>query len=305
MDGCVTDHTVSTGPPFRRDVLAVPAVEQARRLLSGYGPARLLSEVSVARVAGAVVESVREPGRWLRPVLAGLDAYRRAQPGGELGPALAAAWAEPWRADQSLADFAAHLGDAGPPELARLGVGPKLWYTVNGVPVSWRPLPARRSAPPTPTQLRLSEDDRTATAAHVLLRAGVSVGELSGLRLGDLGRLVPGEVFVPELLADPLAVRLRPGARGAGHPAPWLVILGHEARIAVVAAVLGRYGTDAACRHGDEPLLPAGDDEVRALAGSYAGSHAGSRDGAEDDWEDDCEDGCEIGTQAPTAADLA
>jgi hypothetical protein len=281
MDRCVTHHTTVprpsggpadlTGPAGSAhsggsDVVLSPAAERARRLLRGYGPTRLMAEVSVARVAGMVADSVREPARWLRPVLAGLDAFRQVLPDGDLDAALAAAWAEPWRADHWLAAFAAHLG-AGPPELARLGLGPKLWFTVNGVPVAWRSLPSGGSAPATGTQLRLTDTDRLSAAARVLLRAGVTPPELSRLRLGDLGRLVPGEVFVPDLMASPLAVRLRPGARGAGRAAPWLVLLGHEARITVIAAVLARYGPDAACRHGADLLLPAEGPRSAGIAG--------------------------------------
>jgi hypothetical protein len=241
------------------DVALGPAVETARRELAGFGPGRLLSDVSVARAAGFLVESVREPTRWLRLLLSGLDAFRAAQPDRRLAPLLADAWSSPGRAQQVLDDFAATLNGTPPPELARVGMGPKLWFTANGVLVGWRPLPGGGSQPATPTGLSLSEADRSRAAARALRRAGVDDDELARIRLRDLGRLVPGEVFVPELLADPLVVRLRPARPNPpGTGEPWLAMLCHEARIPVIAAVLSRFGPDAACRHGGELLLPDG-----------------------------------------------
>jgi hypothetical protein len=244
-----------------QDVALGPAVEAARRALVGFGPARLLSDVSVARTAGFLVESVREPLEWLRMLLSGLEAFRRVQPGRRLAPILAAAWATPALGERALMDFTASLEACSPPELSRLGLGPKLWFTANGVVVGWRPLQSGGSLPPTPNQgLRLSDDARSTATAEALRRAGVDEEALARVRLGDLGRLVPGDVFVPELLADPLVVRLRParpGGRGAART-PWLALLGYEARITVIASVLNRYGTDAACRHGGELLVPGG-----------------------------------------------
>lgn len=244
------------GPAGSTDVAVGPAAEHARRQLAGFPAARLLADVSVARAAGVVVDSVRDSAGWLRVMLAGLEEFRAAERSGRLSAILAAAWAAPVRAECALRDFAARIADAGPHELSRLGFGPKLWFTVNGVPINWHPLPGAGPVPHTPAGLRLTERDRLHAAERVLRRAGLTVAELARLRLRDLGRLAPGEVFVPDLLADPLAVRLRPAARSGGETGPWLVLLGHEARISVLTSVLTRYGPNGACRHGGERLLP-------------------------------------------------
>jgi hypothetical protein len=233
------------------DVHLGPAHDLVLKSAPGAQGAGLLRDVSVARTATVLVELLRDPQPAVRALLSGLEAFRQAQSGRRLAPVLARAWSEPGSAESALGAFAAAAPWADDDEVARLGFGPKLWFTTNGVPVTWRPLPASRSAPVTPHGLRLGDEDRRVAARDALRRLGFSPTESARLRLADLGRLVPGAVFVPDMLADPLAVRFVPDEGGPSR----LTFLDHQARIAVLSSVLSRHGLDAGCRHPRDPVL--------------------------------------------------
>jgi len=212
---------------------------------------QLLHDVSVARAACVLTEMLRDPEPWVRALLTGLEPFRQAQPGGALDAVLARAWREPGSADGALADFARARRPLGAAALAELCFGPKLWFTTNGVVVTWRPMEwvVPVTAEPWLPRAPRSDDERQVEALAVLRRHGVSQAEAERLRCGDIGRLAPGAVFVPDPLAEPLAVRLAPAG-----PAR-LVFLPYEDRITVLAAVLSRHGAGSGCEQAHEPLL--------------------------------------------------
>jgi integrase len=103
----------------------------------------------------------------------------------------------------ALERFAAALAPATRPQIAALALGPKLWFTLNGVAVPWRPL---EGAEWEPSIMRGAHPvDRLILLA--LVGSGLHRAELLRLRLGDLGRLDEKGRLVPDLAADPLAVR--------------------------------------------------------------------------------------------------
>jgi hypothetical protein len=254
------------GPSLPRrpgDVVLGPFVETARQEVRGLAEASLLGEVSVARAAAVLVETVREPSAPLRTLLAGLDALRRAQPEGELAPLLTRSWGDPREAERALAAFALGLPAEDDAEVARMCFGPKIWFSVNGVAVDWRSF-GSRPAPATPRSIPIQDHGRPADrrrdlgarAVDALRDAGLTADEVGRVQLGDLGRLIPGGVLVPDVMADPLCVRI---LAGPGRPTQ-LAFLSPSGRIAVLSLVLTRYGQDAACRHGRELVMSLTDD---------------------------------------------
>jgi len=252
------------------DVELGPSLEVVRRTAPGQPGADLLHDVSVARAATVLVEALREATDPVRTLLAGLAAFRDVQPDGRLEPVLDRAWQCPRTADGALARFAHLAGARDDADLARLGFGPKIWFTTNGVPVTWRPLTGPGTVPSVPPageraarpSAPVAEADRREAAREALAGAGLSAGEVLRVQLGDLGRLAPGSVFVPDLLAEPLLVRfvpeapLEPGASPSGVAGGRrLAVLPHRARIAVLSAVLTRHGLDAGCRQPHMPVL--------------------------------------------------
>jgi hypothetical protein len=250
-----------TRPPLparSTDVELGPDLDVVLRSFADAVGGPLLRAVSVARVATVLIGLAREPEPVVRSLLIGLETFRRAQSDGRLSPVLARGWQEPGSADGALNAFADACAGADGAASAGLCFGPKLWFTMNGVHVTWRPLGTSVTGPgvlralPSARRAVPKAGERSAAARAALRRNGLSAPEIDRLRLGDLGRLVPGAVFVPDLLADPLAVRVAPDGGGRAL----LLFLPHADRIAVVAAAIARYGTGAGCRQGHEPLLP-------------------------------------------------
>jgi len=240
-----------------------------RDLLRADPHVQLMGQVSVQRTATAVVELFDNAPSVLRLVMDALAAFADSRPE-SLATVLADAWAVPGSADRALARFAAAT-QVHDDDLARLGLGPKLWFTINGAPVSWQPLHGGGPPPPrvvpalTGVQRRAgggTADDGSGgsdleqAAAAELAAHGIDASEAATLRLGNLGRLAPGPVFVPDLVADPLIVRRRAvGRRRSGERAP-LTVLGQRARLTLLSVVLERHAPDAACRHPESLALP-------------------------------------------------
>jgi hypothetical protein len=131
-----------------------------------------------------------------------------------------------------------------PGALAGLDLGPKLWFRLNGVPVTWRPLnPAGRAPPglPAGSDGGMRGADRVALLG--LIGSGLYLAELLRLRLGDLGVLEPDGRVAADLEAAPLAVSF---TRRRGRAGRWVTFLSEPARRAVLEHVddRARVGLD-------------------------------------------------------------
>jgi len=199
------------------------------RALAGRREQALLEVPSVGRMAGVLAERCREPS-WVRALVASLDRFRRLTGNEDLEALLAAARADPAVADQSLVAFAHALDGHPDAAVAGLGMGPKVWFRLGGVPVPWRPLPAAVAA------RRLPEAGLPDTADRVLVLApigsGLQLAELLRLRVGDLGSLDADGGLVPDPEAEPMAVRYQ--QRTAGRRVDRITFLSFAARAAVL-----------------------------------------------------------------------
>jgi hypothetical protein len=225
----------------------------ARGALAGRREQGLLDDPSVLAVARLLVRRCRRPDPWVRAAVATLDRFRREVALGDLPGLLAAGRADPAEAEQSLLRMARrHDGLAGG-QLASLAFGPRLWWTVAGVPVPWRPLSTAASSPPLPGR-------RTDAGVRLLLLAVIGTGateaELLGARVRDAGRLDATGTVVPDLRAEPLAVAYRDGEDGAEH----VTFLSYEAR----GALHDRLTERGQVGPGDPLLLPV--EQARAAS---------------------------------------
>jgi ribosomal protein L12E/L44/L45/RPP1/RPP2 len=215
--------------------------------LAGRREGGLLGLPSVGRMAGVLVVRCRE-GSWVRTLVAALERFRvltgvdleallaRARAdaaaagaggaaGAAAGPGGAAAGAGgaggvaagPGAAGAGVAAaaldaFARALDGHPDAAVAGLAMGPKVWFRLNGVPVAWRPLPASATARRLPEQAIPDPGERVLLLAPV--GSGLHVSELVRLRVGDLGSLDEDGGLIPDVEAEPLAVRYQQRLRG-------------------------------------------------------------------------------------------
>ena len=206
----------------------------------------------MARMAGILGRRCREPS-WIRTLVASLDRFARLTGRDDLEGLLARAQDDPAVADRALLDLAHALDGHPDAAVAALAMGPKVWFRFGGVPVPWRPLPAATVA------RRLPDAGRSDDAERVLLLApigsGLRLAELLRLRVGDIGSLDAEGRVVPEIDAEPLAVRYEPRR---GQPTERITFLSFAARTAVVDHLRGREH-DGQSVAADAPLI-AGPD---------------------------------------------
>jgi hypothetical protein len=183
-------------------------VSTAAAALSGRREAALLGLPSVARTAELVAQRFREPS-WVRTTVATLDRFRELTGVADLEDLLARTRRDPRIAAAALRRLAAALDGRAPEQVAALAVGAKVWWRTNGVPVPWRPL-TRRPTQAVPARLRAASGLPTLA----LIGSGLTAEELATVRVGELGALDGAGHVVPDVWAEPLAVRYRDAADG-------------------------------------------------------------------------------------------
>jgi hypothetical protein len=201
------------------------AVDPARAL-AGRREASLLELPSVRRM-GEVLAGVTREASWVRMLIAGLDRFRQLT-GTDLEWLLERAREDPEVAERALTAFARELEGHPDTAVAALAVGPKVWFRLGGVPVAWRPLPARAPLAP----LATAPDPTARLVLLAMIGSGLQLAELLRLRVGDLGSLDANGALVPDPDAEPLAVRFtRLRDRGGQR----ITFLSYHARAALLA----------------------------------------------------------------------
>jgi hypothetical protein len=244
--------------------------------LAGRRERSLLELPSVARMAAILAERCREPS-WIRALVPSLDRFRQLTGHDDLEALVAAARADPPVADRAMLGFARALDGQPDAAVAGLGMGAKVWFRLNGVPVAWRPLPAAAAA------RRLPEAGLADPVERVLVLApigsGLHLAELLRVQVGDLGSLDADGGLLPDPEAEPLAVRYQ---QRRGRRAERITFLTFAARTAVLEH-LERRRRDGADPGPEAPLVagpdggPAGRAEIdRARRRSNAIIRTGS-----------------------------
>ncbi len=173
------------------------------QILAGRKESELLAFPSVRRAADILVERCREQS-WVRTSIASLERFRAMTGQPDLEMLLEQARAEPAVAEQALASFALALTGFAESQVSELAMGPKIWFRLNGVNVPWRSLPGRPSSPPLSTR---GQQGMERAILLGLIGSGLRLAELLRLRVGDVGSLDSEGHLIPDLEADPLAVR--------------------------------------------------------------------------------------------------
>jgi integrase len=205
----------------------------ATRILDGRREGELLAFPSVRRMADILSQRCREPS-WVRTSVATLERFRAMTGRHDLEMLLDQALAEPAIAEQALVSFASALAGYTESQVSALAMGAKIWFRLNGVAVSWRPLPGISSPP------SLAASDQQGVDRLILLSligSGLRLAELLRLRLGNVGSLDSEGRLIPDIESDPLAVQHIPRR---GKQRERITFLTYHARQALLASLEAR-----------------------------------------------------------------
>ncbi len=166
----------------------------------------LLAFPSVRRMADILLQRCREHS-WTRTSVASLERFRTITGHHDLEALREHALADPTVAEQALLTFATVLTPYTDGQVSALAMGAKIWFRVNGVNVSWRPLPGVASPIALPSTTHTGPERIILLA---LIGSGLSLAELLRLRVGDVGSLDSEGRLIADIEADPLAVQYTP-----------------------------------------------------------------------------------------------
>ncbi|MFL5629441.1 MAG: hypothetical protein ACJ788_28020 [Ktedonobacteraceae bacterium] len=203
---------------------------KATTALKGRREGELLAFPSVRRMAEILSQRCREQS-WVRTAVATLERFRNMTGNHDLELLREQASAEPAVAEQALAAFASALAGYTESQVSALAMGAKIWFRLNGVAVSWRPLPGMPSRP------TLAPTDQQGTDRVILLAligSGLSLAELLRLRIGDVGSLDAEGRLISDIEAEPLAVQHTPRR---GKRTERITFLTYNARQALLASL--------------------------------------------------------------------
>lgn len=175
-------------------------------VLKGRRESELLAFPSVCRMADILLQRCRDQS-WTRTSVASLERFRTMTEYHDLEALLEQACADPAVAEQALLSFASALTPYTDSQVSALAMGAKLWFRLNGVAVSWQPLPGIVSPIALPSATH-SGPERIILLA--LIGSGLSLAELLRLRIGDVGSLDSEGRLRADIEADPLAVQFTP-----------------------------------------------------------------------------------------------
>ncbi|QBD76681.1 hypothetical protein EPA93_11980 [Ktedonosporobacter rubrisoli] len=197
-------------------------------LLAGRHESALLAFPSVQRMAAILVQRCHNP-LWARTAVASLARFQTMTGQRDLEALCEQALQDPQVASQALAAFAAALSAYSESQVATLARGVKLWFSLNGIAVPWRPLAGKvaASGPPVSEQPGVE-----AVILLALIGSGLHLAELLRLRVGDLGSLAQNGELMADLAAEPLAVQYTPRR---GKREPRITFLTFQARQALLA----------------------------------------------------------------------
>jgi len=202
----------------------------AMTVLHGRREGELLAFPSVRRMADILLQRCREQS-WTRTSVASLERFRSLTGYQDLEALLEQARADPAVAEHALLSFASALPPSTESQVSALAMGAKLWFRVNGVQVSWRPLPGMASAVALPSQTQTGPERLILLA---LIGSGLSLAELLRLRVGDVGSLDREGRLLPDVEADPLAVQYTPRRGKQGERVTFLTYATRQALLALL-----------------------------------------------------------------------
>ena len=229
----------------------------ATQVLHGRREGELLAFPSVRHLSDVLLRRCREPS-WMRTSVASLERFRTLTGYSDLDALLEQAQRDPAIAEQALHTFATALSSYTQSQVSALAMGAKLWFRVNGVNVSWRPLQGRTSAAVLPSPTHAGPERLILLA---MIGSGLSLAELLRLRVGDVGSLDREGRLIPDIEADPLAVQYTPGR---GKQVERVTFVTDATRQALLASLQERRAAGAPVGF-DAPLIAQPDGSAATV----------------------------------------
>ncbi len=200
----------------------------ATTVLHGRREGELLAFPSVRHMADILLERCREQS-WARTSVASLERFRALTGYYDLEALREQALADPTVAEEALLTFAAGLKPYTDSQVSALAMGAKIWFRVNGVNVSWHPLPGVVSPTALPSATHAGPERIILLA---LIGSGLSLAELLRLRIGDVGSLDSEGHLIANVESDPLAVQYTPRRGKQVERVTFLTYVTHQALLA-------------------------------------------------------------------------
>lgn len=210
---------------------------RAAQVLAGRREGELLAFPSVQRMAEILTKRCREQS-WVRTSVASLERFRAMTGNADLELLREQALLEPARAEEALRVFAAALAGYTESQVSALTMGAKIWFRLNGVAVPWRPLPGVAVSH---ERAAVEQQGTERVVLLALIGSGLCMSELLRLRLGDVGSLDGEGQLIPDIEADPLAVRFTPRRGKQGER---ITFFTYQTRQALLSSLAER-STDA------------------------------------------------------------
>jgi hypothetical protein len=232
--------------------------EVARRTLKNRRELSLLEIPSVMRVACILAERTKKPDFWVRSAVTTLDRFSREVCDGDLEAALKAGKADPLNAELLNQKYLQMHQDLTSVQLAALILGPKLWWTLNGVQIPWvkqfTTVPrshiansSKRDFDPTTRLLMLS-----------LVGTGLTFDDIEKIKVKDAGSLDADGNLVENPFSDPLVLQVET------EDGPRITFLGEEAREALSNLLIDRNPSS------EDPLFADPEDFKRFMGHAEA-----------------------------------
>lgn len=208
--------------------------EIAERALKNRREIELLKIDSVNKMACLLAEKTQKPDYWIRHAVTTIDRFSREVCDGGLDRALKAGLSDPLTAEFLLQKYISLHQDLTSVHLSSLLIGPRLWWTVNGVSVSWK-LTASAKAKTHIANSSLGKFDPLVRLFMLsLVGTGFTYDQLKDLKVSDFGYINFNGDVVHDLASSPMAVGYKLGAEEK------FAFLGEEARDALIKSVIDR-----------------------------------------------------------------
>ncbi len=214
------------------------AAKTASEILVGRREGKLLSLPSVQRMTTILGQRCREPS-WVRTSVASLGRFSEMTGYDDLETLREWALEDSQVAEHAVEAFANALSGYTATQVSALAMGVKIWMRLNGIMVSWRPLPGIA------TPATLAIPDQHSTDRIILLSlvgSGLSLAELLRLRIGDIGSLDSEGRLIADKDADPLAVQFTPKR---GKAVERITFLTYHAHQSLLSSLEQRFGDQA------------------------------------------------------------